>query len=511
MKKLKKTISIIILIIALILFLAISFMKNNYGNVFVEAIYYLFNGVANGGGDAITDGIKTSIIPFIFLFTLLSIPIIGILNYNLTFKIEAFNKKIILNLPLKHNIIYSIIILIISVLYSYKICDIHSLIDNYNNTSTIYEEYYVNGKDLEITFPNEKKNLILIFAESMESTYFSKENGGSWGYKIIPELEELALENVNFSGNEKLGGAYSTTGTTWTVSGMVAQTAGVNMSLFQQNSNNNNYKKESFLSGSYALGDILEENGYNLELLIGSDAEFGGRKQYFQNHGNYKIFDYNYAKSKGLVSDYIWWGYEDYKMFDFAKQELNELAKKEEPFNLILLTADTHFTDGCMECVRQENKVTNFSTTFENVLASSSKEINAFVNWLKEQEYYEDTTIVIVGDHLSMQNDYFSAKNIAGKDRRIYNVFINSSAEPTNQVNRHFSTLDIYPTILASIGAEIPGNKIGLGTNLFSEEQTLFEKLGVGVVQEELGRRSVYYNEKIVGADYTDIITGNLN
>ena len=30
--------------------------------------------------------------------------------------------------------------------------------------------------------------------------------------------------------------------------------------------------------------------------MIGSDADFGGRKDYFKYHGDYEILDYNYAK-----------------------------------------------------------------------------------------------------------------------------------------------------------------------------------------------------------------------
>ena len=34
--------------------------------------------------------------------------------------------------------------------------------------------------------------------------------------------------------------------------------------------------------------------------------------------------------------------------------------------------------------------------------------------------------------------------------------------------NRDFSTLDFFPTTLASLGVQIEGDRLGLGTNLFS-------------------------------------------
>ena len=48
-----------------------------------------------------------------------------------------------------------------------------------NAESKIYDKYYVDGKKLDIKFPEEKQNLIVIFAESLESTLITKENGGS--------------------------------------------------------------------------------------------------------------------------------------------------------------------------------------------------------------------------------------------------------------------------------------------------------------------------------------------
>lgn len=65
-------------------------------------------------------------------------------------------------------------------------------------------------------------------------------------------------------------------------------------------------------------------------------------------HGNFDIKDYNYAVEAGWIpADYrVWWGYEDEKLFSFAKEELLNLSQSGEPFNLTMLTVDTHFEDG---------------------------------------------------------------------------------------------------------------------------------------------------------------------
>ena len=60
--------------------------------------------------------------------------------------------------------------------------------------------------------------------------------------------------------------------------------------------------------------------------------------------------------------------------------------------------------------------------------------------------------------------------------------------------NRQFDTLDYFPTILASLDVEIEGERLGLGTNLFSARQTLLEELGTDYTKE-LAKYSEYYVE----------------
>ena len=84
----------------------------------------------------------------------------------------------------------------------------------------------------------------------------------------------------------------------------------------------------------------------------------------------------------------------------------------------------------------------------------------------------------------------------------MYNVIINSAIEGTNTINRNFTTMDMYPTILASIEVQIEGERLGLGTNLFSGKQTLLEEFGYDYLDKELRKKSTFYNEALLGEDY---------
>ena len=67
-----------------------------------------------------------------------------------------------------------------------------------------------------------------------------------------------------------------------------------------------------------------------------------------------------------------------------------------------------------------------------------------------------------------------------------------------NIKNRKFSTMDLFPTTLASLGVKFDGDMLGLGTNLFSNSETLIEKYGFEYVHDELSKKSKYYDDKFL-------------
>ena len=490
-------IAIIILILSVLILVASSYYKINYAEqTFDNILYHMTRGAEKANYDVIGKGVKDCIFPLIFLFVILVFPIsefgksiFSIKIKNKTIQIYPANKFV------KHRMLYAITVLIVSLnlgLYQMGVFDYLKL-QIYN--STIFEDEYIAGENVKITFPEEKRNLIYIFLEATETTIVSKENGGAWEYSIVPELEELAVKNINFSNTEKLGGAIPVYGTGWTMAGMLSQTAGIPLKT-----NLNNKGGSSFLPGVYSLGDILQKEGYNLKLMVGSDAGFGGRKEYFISHGNYEIFDLYTAIDEGKMKaeDEVWWGYEDLKLFKWAKEEILEMAAKDEPFNFTMLTVDTHFYDGYLS----ENAEIKYEHRYENVFYNSSRILGEFIDWIKKQEFYNNTTIVIVGDHLGMQTDFYKTNIDKDYTRTIFNTIINSAIPETNSKNRQFSTLDMFPTVLASMGAEIEGDRLGLGTNLFSGKPTLIEKYGFDYFNNELAKKSTYYNIRLLQDDY---------
>lgn len=389
----------------------------------------------------------------------------------------------------------------------YDELDVKEYLVSQKKESHFIEQNYVDPRTTKITFPDKKRNLIYIYLESIESTFASKEDGGGMDFNCIPELTTLAEENTNFSNSDKLGGGYPAYGGTWTMAGIFSQTSGIPIKNSEQTDDVNATLAEqsSFSSQARNLEDILADEGYNQCFMIGSDATFGGRRAYFESHGKGKteICDYNTAKENGQIPEdyYVWWGYEDQKLFANAQEKLTELSSKDEPFNFTMLTVDTHFEDGyvCEQCQNEFG-----DNQYANVMACSSRQVDAFVKWIQQQPFYENTTIVISGDHLTMDSDFCNDVS-EDYERSVYNVFINlpegldTSFEKTH--NREFATLDMFPTTLAAMGVTIEGDRLALGVNLFSDEQTLTEQYGRKGLDKELMKKSKFYDMLINDVD----------
>ncbi len=440
---------------------------------FYEFAYMLSHNMAAGGAITVAwDTIK----PCLWLAAVLFI-ILFLLN-KYVFK------------GLKSKLVFSIILLILSLLTLLKVVKIDEYILSALSKTKVYEEYYVDTNNVNIEMPEDKRNLIVIYLESMEASLFSKENGGAFEKSIIPELEEIALNNTSFSNTDKLGGAHTLTKTTFTISSFVASTSGtpINIKLFKGYNS-----KRPFMRSVRTLGNVLKDNGYNLEIMQGSEIEFSATDLYIKENEDFKVFDINTAKNKGLIDKnyFVWWGIEDKKVLEFSKDEILELSKQNEPFAFVLFTMDTHFKDGYLD----ETCDKPFKEHLANSYACSSKMINEYLNWLKEQDFYENTTIVLMGDHQVMQDSFY--KDHKEYDRVNYNAIINSVASG-NTKNREFSQFDMYPTILASMGASIEGNRLGFGANLYSEEKTMLEILGKDKFDKEILKKSEYYDKNIL-------------
>lgn len=252
-----------------------------------------------------------------------------------------------------HIMAVSSIFLIGTICFGLLRYDIPTYLYDQTHPSKLYETSYVDPANTEITFPKKKRNLIYIFLESFENTFASKEYGGFQEENLLPNLTKLQREEDSVHFSQPGGyGMIEMANCSWTMASMVAQTSGVPLSIPLANNGYDMYT--TFLPGLTTLGEILEEQGYHQKFLIGSEAAFAGTDHYYEQHGGYEIMDYNYALEQGWIPEdyYEWWGFEDEKLFEFAKKELEQLAAEDQPFNFTMATMDTHCVEGyvCEKC-----------------------------------------------------------------------------------------------------------------------------------------------------------------
>lgn len=483
-------------------------VKNYSFTSFDEILYTLGTSVTTASKDILDDFFESNIYPPLqTTLIILGIFVVIYIIYKLLFRnikiqlhFKLFNKE----LHFKFNIAV-IIFLFASIIPFYNLSKsityamdklyIKEYIKSNGKSSTFFEKEYVNPEDVKLEFPKEKRNLIYIFLESMESTYTDTEHGGAYPYNYIPNLTELAEDNINFSNTNKVGGAYMPLGTTWTMGGIVAATAGIPIKTpFMTDANTKVNYENGLVNGAVSIGDILAKEDYHQSIMVGSDLTFGGRRKYFKGHGKYQVFDLYTARKDGIIPDdyYVFWGYEDEYLYEYAKQELEKLNDSDTPFNFTMLTVDTHMPDGF-----ESDFCPNYSSNpYLNAIYCSDMQLKEFIEWIKEQEFYKNTTIILAGDHLSMNTTSFNKVPIE-YERRVYNVYLNSKVKTHNTKNREFTTFDYYPTTLASLGVKINGERLGLGTNLFSDKKTLSEKYGNEYINDELSEKSSYYDSCI--------------
>ena len=144
---------------------------------------------------------------------------------------------------------------------------------------------------------------------------------------------------------------------------------------------------------------------------------------------------------------------------------------------------------------------------YANVLTCSDRQVYEFVKWIQRQDFYENTTIVISGDHPTMDSDFCEDVE-SDYSRRVYTTYINSAVQADDAaMTRNYTTFDNFPTTLASLGVEIAGDRLGLGTNLFSDTLTLTETYGIQRMSDELQKESKLMQEltSTINEDSTEL------
>lgn len=354
--------------------------------------------------------------------------------------------------------------------------------------SEFYKKEYVDPDSVQIQF-NTKQNLILIFLESMEYNFQDTANGGNLQKNLIPEITEFIRNEQSF-----IPGGTEAWGMGWTIADAVAKTCGIPLT-FPPSISNQWKPLEKFIPGATCLTDILIRNGYNFVVSKGANIKYSGMDDFLKSHSSPQAFGLREYETDARAKNdtVLFWGIKDKLHYELIKEHINRLAEQEKPWALWAFTVDTHTPYGYLDPDCAPSNAIPEEQQYPFVIRCTSKQIKSFIDWAKTQKWYNKTTIAVMGDHATMA----APASVGFTDTTIthywLDFFINSTKK-ADIYKRHFTSLDFFPTILESIGANIPGQALGLGRSLYSSEPTLLEKYGIDSLNNALKKKSIEYD-----------------
>jgi len=292
------------------------------------------------------------------------------------------------------------------------------------------------GVHVELNKATLGKNLVLIYLESIEKIY--TEN--SIFPLLTPSISDLMEEGITF--NEFV----QTQGTGSTIAGIFASQCGTPL-LLESMMSSNDIMSGGYFQNAICLGDILRQAGYYQVYMGGGKIDFAGKSSFLLSHGYNDIKGFDELKFELNHQNYrTGWGLYDDTLFELAAGEYSRLADRGQPFNLTLLSLDTHRpgmpSRSCIPYTKINNSILNAVHCTDQLLMK-------FINTISSHPSYKNTIVAIITDHLTMRS--VVAKYYPKDYKRRLLFIIMNTAEQFNH-NGLITHMDVAPTLLSALG-----------------------------------------------------------
>lgn len=306
------------------------------------------------------------------------------------------------------------------------------------------------------SLPNsgESKNLIYIYLESLEDTYFNEKVFPG----LLPNLQQLKQQGYSFDNIQQLDN------TGWTIAGMVASQCGIPLMVAWADRNASN-RTDSFLPDAVCLGNLLKEKGYALSYMGGASLKFAGKGQFYRDHGFEDIRGRDELEQYAEEGYQSRWGLYDDTLFSLLREKLLQNSNLNEPWALFSLTLDTHHPYGHMSDTCKSVKYLDGSNEILNAVHCADQLVGALVSWMRQNEILEQTTLILASDHLAMRNTAW--EQLESQKRENFLLILDDDLGE-GRSDKVGSTLDIGPTILDLLGFANDG--LGFGRSLLKDD-----------------------------------------
>lgn len=465
----KKILEIIFYLISFLLILLPFWFKKKFGVVYFDQL--IFHLELFFKGNLVADAqVQKSLYKWVVISSITSTYLY------LIFKRKFLKKN---NLTKTKELISFFLILILSVAYNTALFESIT----FNKNDFIEKNYYF---EEPINVQNNKKNLILIYVESLDQIFADKKKYGS---NLLQQLYDL-----NINSNE-IKNFYQIPGYSFTINSLVATQCGIPakpIGFFEASSLKN---IKNFLPNIKCLGDYTNELNYKNLFITSDEIENFGVKHFLLNHKflNSNIYDVKKLKQLGYQTSNFAWrgdknkdgGMHDDVLFEASYDIIKKNLNNPEPFFLSIYTLDTHSPKGypnpkCLKTMFEDEEIEkNF--TIKNSVICTVNALSLFIS--KISALNQPIDIIILGDHAYPGNDE--------RNSRIFNKFIIDSKTKFNRETMNH--LDFFPSLLHILGYRFKQNRFALGFNIFDEINLDFYNEYIFNLDKKLSGKSKKY------------------
>ncbi len=279
-----------------------------------------------------------------------------------------------------------------------------------------------------------KKNVVIIFMESMLPEYLSR-----FGQKqsLTPFLDSLYMQSLSFT-NCYSTGKRTNTGLMGTLYSFP--------SLFARHTFRSTTTKR--YSG---LPTVLQENGYETMFFMPHRRDFDDLHRFLPINGFQDIYSEEDYPKEEVTSC---WGVPDGFLYQYGLATIHEKAQSDRPFFAVLLSVSNH-----PPYVIPANFKPRTSDPRTQIVEYADQSLKDFFQAARKEPWFDNTLFVLVGDHghATASNECELPQSFNHVPLLIYGTGIQPE-EKTSQVNQ----IDIQPMVLDLLNISYAKNNLGV-------------------------------------------------
>ncbi|MFJ7731469.1 LTA synthase family protein [Lysinibacillus sp. NPDC097231] len=226
-----------------------------------------------------------------------------------------------------------------------------------------------------------------------------------------------------------------------------------------------------------AAPSILKDYGYTSAVFHGNNGSFWNRNAIYKSFGYDKFFDANYYNT-GSSNDMAEYGVLDKPFFEQSQSLLSSLP---QPFYTKLITVGNHYPYKMSQDLVTIDKANTGDASVDNYFQTAryaDEAIEQVFNQLKESGLYDNTMIVLYGDHYGISDNHNAAmEQVIGKEITPYEstnlqrvpLFIHVPGMQGGTNHTYGGQIDLLPTVLHLLGIDTQ-KFVQFGSDLLSEE-----------------------------------------